>query len=158
MNRVIRFLESNFILLLSRLFALIAFLGVALLGAQYTQLSNHNKLFSECVAQWGTDYTNSVTIRSDANGARTNALNKLLLDAIQKSPGTNADLVLFMQAAQAGDIEAEKAAAQRYLTDATGVNAALLQADVTNFVNTEVNYQNTIKTHPFPAPPALRCR
>lgn len=158
MNRIIRLLESPWVFVATRLLALLAFLGVALLGIQYTQLSQHNKTFGECVAQWGTDYTSSVTIRGEASNARLNALHKLILDAIEKSPGTTADLVSFMHAAEIGDLTAEKAAATKYLADSVGANAAILQEDVNQFVLTEEAFQKATQTHPLPAPPALRCR
>jgi hypothetical protein len=158
MNAITRAFESNWAIFATRLVALAAFGAVALLGVQYTNLSHQNHKLATCVADWANSYTSSVTIRSDANNVRANALHKLLLDAIESSPGTTADLQAFLTAVVANDFNAEKAAATKYLVDATGVNAQLIQKDINDFVTTEESYQQALKTHPIPPPPKLVCK
>lgn len=158
MNAITRAFESYWAIVATRLVALAAFAAVALLGIQYTNLSHQNHRLATCVADWANNYTASVAIRSDASNARLNALHKLLLDAIQNSPGTTADLEHFLTAVVANDFEGEKIAAAKYLADAKGANAQLIQKDINDFVTTEESYQQTIKTHPIPPPPKLVCK
>lgn len=150
MNRWIAALEGKWLQAVAILVSLTSFVIFGVVGFKYTQ-------YTGCVAEWANATTARNKVVGDASAARLNALHKLLLDAIVRSPGTNTDLQKFLAAVIVGDVSAEISAAKQYITDTTNANSQLLLKDISDFVTTEESYQSTLKTHPLPPAPKLNC-
>lgn len=149
-----KLLESTVANLLVILLVIVSFgAGVYIVTKQYT--------YSACVATWANNYSEAVKVRSTASNTRLNALNKLVLDAVTQ-PGqasSSKDLAGLYQALASDDQSNIQKFAAQYLKDSGLANSnSPIQEDIQNFIQTEDNYQATVKAHPLPQDPKFLCK
>jgi|SRR5882724_1717870 len=152
-DKVVTGLDNVWVIVGARLLALVAFIAVALFGAQYSHYTN-------CVSDWADKYTVATTARASSNLTLNNTRDKLLTDLITTgtSSSNRADLNQMLSALASGDLEKIKPAAQKYLDDVNSQNAnpAVIK-EYTDYLAAYENYNMTVATHPLPAPPKLAC-
>ena len=141
------------IVILSLLFS-----GLASLSAARTQV--HQGRLSNCVATWADNFTAATNARSAANMTRTDALNKLLIDALS-TPGSqkaNAAQEAMLLDVAKGDFAATSKDAAIFLKQLQeNRHDPVLLKDVSEYQMAQTNYLASLREHPLPDPPKEVC-
>jgi hypothetical protein len=136
----------------------LVFSGIASVQAARTQ--SHQGHLSNCVATWADDFTAATTARSAANTARTDALNKLLIDALS-TPGTqkaNAAQEAMLLDVTRGDFKATSKDAEVFLKQLQlNRHDPMILKDVADYQAAQTNYVVSLQQHPLPNPPREVC-